>query len=323
MDLRLAIGILSVFGLLVAAYLVAGCSNLMRSITVPIESPAASVTRGLETTASVADSEIKQFRSQDDFKSYIDDGKRLYGDGIFETQNLTPLAQAGKQALSAAPAAKTAKAAAVPPQSELDPITARNYFSLKGGFDANNPDIAQINKTNIYFSPDNQYYPEAYKNGGSDEFPGQTRVINAFPADTIEQSETIPADGDVLLAGNSLIVFLGNSLVAYNSDAVFGRQEMWRDRINEGGEIVGTKLVNGELYVAVKTAIDDVNPCPLKPISAGDEAYLVRCDDIYHPKGAILADSVISMLHISPATGKIEKSLSFVAKASNAAVYFF
>lgn len=322
-DLQLAIGILSVFGLLVAVYLVASCGSMVMSVAVPIESPAVSITRGPEAEIPAEDPKIKQFSSQDDFKSYIDEGKRLYGDGIFETQSLTPLAQAGKQVLSTAAAAKSAKAVPVATETVLDPTVARKYFSLRNSFDPNIADIAQIGKTSIYFSPENQYYTGAYsENENADEFPGQTRVINAFPADTISQSDTIPADGNVLLAGESLVVFLGNSFVAYNSDAAFGRQELWRDRVNDGSEIIGSKFIDGKLYLSVRSVIDDANPCPLKPVSVGDDAYLVTCGDIYHQSDAMLADSVITAFQIDTATGKIEKSLSFVVNGENASVIF-
>jgi inhibitor of cysteine peptidase len=323
MDLRLAIGLLSVFSLLVAIYLVASCGQLLSSIAVSIESPAATVSRGIEEVATTQDPGIIKFESQDDFKSYIDDGKRLYGDGIFETATLTPLAQAGKQALSAAVAAAKGSKAAVTPVLPMDPQIARKYLSLGSNFDPTVPDIAQIGKTNIYFSPDNQYYAGSSGQGvDPGETGGQTFVISAFPAETMVQSETIPADGNVLLTDGSLVVFLGNSLVAYNSEAAFGRQEIWRDRINDGSEIIGAKLVGGKLYLAVKSTIDDANPCPIKPISAGDEAYMVKCSDIYHSWEAMLADSVITAVQISTTTGKVEGGLSFVAEAAETTVVF-
>ncbi len=319
LDLKLALSLLSVFSLIVAMYLVASCGRLVSSIAVSIESPAAAVTRGFETDVSEGSADMIKFLSQDDFKSYMDDGKRLYGDGIFEAEGLAPLAQAGKEVLSAA-AAKTAKAGL---PITMDMETERRYFSLRSGFDGSRPDIAQIGKTNFYFSPENQYYAGAFASANNtSDLLGQTMAVSAFPADRMALIDTIPADGNLLFADSSLVIFLGNSIVAYNSDSVFGRQEMWRDRINEGSEIIGARLVNGKLYLAIKSVIDDSNPCPIKPITAGDQSYLVKCDNIYHPKDAMLADSVVTAVQLSPLTGKIENSLSYIAQEEEATVLF-
>ena len=330
LDLKLALGILSVFSLLVSIYLIASCGNLVSSLAVSIESSAATSTRGAEEYAAVADSSIVNFESQDDFKSYIDDGKRLYGDGLFEAQSQSPLIEAGKLVVSApktvakgAPAAITAATAITAANADLDPKTVRRYFSLAGTIDASIPDIAQIGSDKIYFSPENQYYSGAYASDpNSDALPGQTYAITAFPAESLAQSETIPANGNIILSPDSLVVFLGNALVAYNTGSVFGRQEIWRDRVNDGSQVLSSKLIGGKLYLAIETALDMANPCPIKPITASDEPFLVKCSDIYHPKTAMLANSIITVVEISPATGKVDKASSFVAASDNSAVEF-
>jgi len=327
LDLKVALGILSVFSLLVSIYLIASCGRLVSSLAVSIESSAATSMRGADEYVAVSDSSIVNFESQDDFKSYIDDGKRLYGDGLFEAQSLSPLVEAGKLVVSAPKTAAkgvSAPAGAVTvATSDLDPEIVKRYFSLTGAIDGSIPDIAQIGSDKIYFSPENQYYSGAYASDpDSDSVPGLTYAITAFPADSLAQSETIPSDGDVVLSPDSLVVFLGNALVAYNTDSVFGRQEIWRDRVNDGSRVLSSKLVGGKLYLAIETALDMANPCPVKPVTAGDEPYLVKCSDIYHPKNAMLADSIITVVEISPATGKVEKSSSFVVASSNAAVDF-
>jgi len=324
LDLRLALGILSVFALLVSIYLIASCSRLVSSLAVSIESTAAVSTRGQDATAVISDSNVIKFVSQDDFKSFIDDGKRLYGDGLFEAQSLSPLIEAAKQVVAAPKSPAVAAGAKAQVASvKLDPETMKKYFSLLGAIDPGIPNIAQMGAAKIYFSSENQYYPGAFSaDSNADAFPGQTKVITALPAESLAQSETIPADGNVLLAEDSLMVFLGNSLVAYNSDSVFGRQEIWRARVNDGSKILTSRLMGGNLYLAVETAIDMANPCPIKPLTAGEEVSLVKCSDVYHPKTAMLADSIITVFRMSPATGKVDNSASFVVQSSNAAVEF-
>jgi len=125
-----------------------------------------------------------------------------------------------------------------------------------------------------------------------------------------------------LLNQNVVLVFSGNFLVAYNSQAVFGPQEIWRYRINDNSQIINSKFIGNKFYLAVKSTINDANPCPLKPLSIGDNAYLVKCADIYHSPHPILADSIISLFQITPDSGKIENTLSFVVPASKTALNF-
>jgi len=299
----LAIAILSLFSLATALYLLANHRQEAFFWQITGNVPAISIVNE-ENEVDDAAPRLALFLSQDDFKSYLDAGRRSAGEGLFEAQKKENAAKNEVKAPNNKTTAKDAAAAAIDPQA------ARDYFSL--GLNSFNfaGDIAHLNQGKLYFSPKNQFYWPA--SAIASRPVGQTFVFSG-DGGQFEQTKIIPQDGNFIVADNSLAVFLNNSLAVYDvgQDAV---GELWRGRINDGSQIVGSEFFDGKLYLAVKTAIDFANPCPARPLLIADKAAAVECSSIYHPAAPIAADSIFTVFAINPRTGEVSRDISFAGK---------
>jgi len=312
---RLAAAVLAFFALVVVIYLFANYKKSAMSDLVTGGVPAMNIVDDHGQSAGEgAVPDMTLFASLDDFKNYLDDGRRDYGGGIFEEQKVA--------AESAAPA--NAKPAAVKTAAKkigddkIDGADAAKYLSL-GLPPESAGDIIQLNGENIYFSPENQFYPPS---GIVARPAGETKIFNADDPAALAQVSAIPQDGNFLVINNSLAVFLDNSLAVYDVAGEAVPRELWRARVGDDSRIVAAKPAGGKLYLALRTEIDPANPCPIKPLALREKSYIVDCAAIYHPQSPILVDSVFTILEIGALDGKISQNISFAGNSVNSALLF-
>ncbi len=326
LDLKLAFGVIIFFALATGVYLVANFEALVPSLSLPA-TPAASIV--VSKPAPEKTNGLAPFLSADDFKSYLDDGRRACGDGIFEAQNLSLAGGVGQQTTTPAVPVKTvspgsksgaAKSQKIPADTTLTAADAARYLSLGSAVAAGGADIIETDNSNIYFSAENQYLPPKGSDAGEDEEGGETKIIRAFSQAAPLQISSIPQKGNLLLAASTLVAVSGNSISAFKVDDPYAPVLLWRARINEGSEVVVSKWASGKLYLAMRTKIDAASPCPIKPISQADKPFVIDCDGIWHPQTPVFADSIFTIFKIDPASGGIEKNISFVGDAKGSAV---
>ncbi|MFA6376287.1 MAG: hypothetical protein WCX69_02690, partial [Candidatus Paceibacterota bacterium] len=305
----MAVGFLCLFAILVGIYLIANFKHLMPSGDVIVSGGASSTISGESAGNPKKEIQILTFKSSDDFKGYLDGGKRAYGDGIFEAQNAM-LANLLPQAALADAAKKTAPKTAIKNQkASADEIVAsaeaQKFFSLGRARFRQDADIFNIKSPNLFFSPENQFY-------GSEDGAGETKILDISQPDSIAQSNFIPRDGDFMIVDDYLVTISGNSIFASDISNVNVLQDIWQARISEGTTIIASKAVGKKLYLALKTKIDAANPCPIKPLVFGEKPIIVDCQSIYRPQETILADSIFSVFDVDMASGAVNKNLSFV-----------
>jgi uncharacterized secreted protein with C-terminal beta-propeller domain len=330
-DKKFAIIFLSIFAVLVGIYTLAICRYLCLSTSADVKSPAASVVQLPPEAKEAEKISLRPFASADEFKSYIDDGKRAYGDGVFESENLK--LEIEKQALAAASTAKSAKApikaaAKNVVSDSVTPTDALKYFSLGVRQESGFTDIMQTGADKIFFSPESQSYSPAPADpvtskllAARSENSGETLAIGLQPVESLALAGTIGAGGDLMLAGDTLLIFKNNLLTAFAADGASTSTDLWQARISDGSQITASKVISSKLYLVIETKIDNAYPCPIKPMLMREEPVIVNCKNIYHPESAVWADTIYSVLELDLVSGSISKEISFVGDRENSTVF--
>ncbi|MDD5489903.1 MAG: beta-propeller domain-containing protein [Candidatus Moranbacteria bacterium] len=266
--------------------------------------------------------EIKKFLSEQDFKDYItksrsesgyySGGRGAGGPGLMEMSAKSDNAIGGP--ISAAPARV----------SETNVQVA--------GIDE--PDAVKTDGKEIFFSvPRPEIMPLDDTVGRPDEAQGLmplretggTKTIKAYPPDDLAVDYKINKSGDLLLAGNILIVIPSQRYYwAKDANKIFGfdvsdpknPKELWNIEMKEAVSIAGARLYKGKIYLATKTDIIDENKfCAMEPLIVQGRPFKIKCNEIYHPTAIVPADATYTAMIVNPATGAIEKDISFVGSS--------
>lgn len=335
-NFKLAVGLLAAFSAAVAGYLIyeigATSDQAMFSFTNLVNG----INSGQPLGDKVANETLKgiaKFADEQDFKNFLAEAALKsggsgygYGGGAMSADAIAPTANTSlKEESTGAAAAARDDSAAAARASETNVQVA--------GIDE--PDLVKTDGKNIYYSPENQYYwsrggqivwdENGVGSGKTESVPmapaGETDVIGAFPPDKLAKLSAVPLSGDLLLSGGTLAVFSNNLIYGYSVADPKSPKEIWKIRLEDNNELVDSRLYNGRIYLVSKTRIDTYHPCPIKPLSAGGTAMIIQCGDIYHPEANFAVDSIYNAMIINPATGSVEKTLSFTGSAGSSLVY--
>ena len=269
--------------------------------------------------------EIKKFSSDQDFKEYITKAKNASGSyggrggaggpGWMETQSLKSSDGVG------------APGAAVPVPARVSETNVQ-----VAGIDE--PDAVKTDGKEIFFSvPRPEIMPMDDTVGRSDEsrelWPlwqtGGTKAIKAYPPNDLAVDYKIDKSGDLLLAGKTLIVIPtqryywakdANKIYGFDVSDPKNPKELWDIEMKEAVSIAGARLYKGKIYLATKTDIIDENKfCTMETLVVNGQPWRVKCAEIYHPTAIVPSDATYTAMVINPATGNIEKDISFVGSS--------
>lgn len=321
---RLFTGILLALMIVVCLYIVANCRYLSISSPEAIDSPAASIVNLPAGASPYGTAQVKAFDSEEDFKSYIDDGKRAYGDGVFESEYLANKNEAATTSAGIGtksrlkPVIKSIKDTLSDKISSAD---ATKYFSLGGNRNDGKSDILQTNNKNLYFSSQNQFYVQAGAAAENQINEGWTHIIAIPPTGSTTQPGTIAGNGTLLVLDNFLFMYKNNMVMAYEiTNATTSQTILWQARLSTGSRLVASKTIGSKLYLTIKTDIDPAHPCPTKPLVIQNKSIVINCSDIYHPQDPILVNTIYTVLQIEGRSGEVNKNISFAATSENSAV---
>lgn len=268
--------------------------------------------------------EIKKFSSDQEFKDYVARAKSLSGywggrggaggPGLMEAQT--------GEAMKNLPAADLS----------IGPSRVSETNVQVSGIDE--PDIVKTDGKEIYFSVARpEIMPLDDTVGRSDEskelFPlretGGTKAIKAFPPDDLVVDYKINKSGDLLLAGNILIVIPSqryywtkdaNKIYGFDVTDPKNPKELWNIEMKEAVSIAGARLFKGKIYLATKTDIIDENKfCAMEPLIVKGKPYPVKCSQIYHPAALVPVDATYTAMVINPRSGDVEKDIAFVGSS--------
>ena len=177
------------------------------------------------------------------------------------------------------------------------------------------PDILKTDGKEIYYSLSEGYrhWDYNYKYGG------KTKVISAFPPESLSLKTEIDKNGNLLLYNNILIIFSGNKIYGYDVSNPESPEEKWDIDLNT--TLITARLFNGKIYLVTRNRINYYHPCPIIPLSVKGIPINIECSRIYHPRSSIPVDTTYNAIVFNPNSGKIEKTISFVGSTGYSIVY--
>lgn len=218
-----------------------------------------------------------------------------------------------------------------------DPAVSATNVQVAG---IDEPDIVKTDGEYIYFARTPQYrwgepVPMTMTEGAvsgveskmiAPEFraPDQeTALIDALPAETIAKVGSIGKSGEMLLFGNSLVVFEPSrrNVAAYDVSDRTDPKPTWTVALEDTGEIVQARNRDGVLYLVERSWVSEAQPCPFTSLTAAGRELSVACTDVYRPDAPSSADAVYTVVAIDPLSGDARDRVSFVGSAGESVVY--
>ncbi len=246
--------------------------------------------------------DIKQFTSEKDFKDYLEKS-RSFSDHYW--------GRGGGGGFEEIPVASPA------PVAKQDIIPSRVSETTVQVVGIDEPDIIKTDGEKIYFSKERHWGwrdgclgLEGYKCIPSRE--GETDIINAFPPQDLLKDSKINFGGKLLLSGKTLVIFEDKDIFGYDISDPKNPKEKWNLGLGAKSRIFQSRLYKDKIYLVTREHIDTLRPCPIKPMVYEGGEVVIKCEDIYHPVAPVPVDEVYAAMVISAASGKIEKTVSFV-----------
>ena len=205
------------------------------------------------------------------------------------------------------------------------------------------PDIVKTDGSTIYFSREPDYRildsPVMEKRAADTEASliapgengtvpayvpaGRTDFISAVPADTMSKVASLGRSGEMLLFGDTLVVFdlSRRDIAAFDISDKADPKEKWVLRQTDGTELLAARKHGDTLYLVEKTWVNESSPCPVIPFSVGIEKLSIACVDIYRPAAPVFVDTVFAAVAVDPKTGVATAKTSFVGSSGQSTVY--
>lgn len=282
---------------------------------------------------------MEQFASAEQFQSYMEEADALLGGSYGWGGGMRVLTQdSWNEGGVPAPAPEAGKGEAAG-SSDADRVSGTNVQVL--GIDE--PDIVKTDGQSIFFSSENFYYyprpiimedlvifDEGNGSSGAEaksiavtppEWYADTKVIDALPAENVSVAARINMTGDLLLHGDTLMVFTWDTIYGYDVSDPQNPTSAWELALGNNTAIEGARLYGDRVYLITETWVQRNHPCPIEPVLQGGEAVKVMCTDIYYPVVPFNTDVTYTAMIFNPVTGGIEDSVSFVGSSYSSVLY--
>ena len=288
---------------------------------------------------ATAEKGVKKFASEDEFKKYLQEAQAQaeyfggFGLGIGGEvmREMMPSMEAPQIMEKAAPAAAPERVSETTVQVS--------------GIDE--PDIVKTDGQEIYFASRLTRIVEPMPL--MEEAPGislpkimlpireqgNVNAVKAFPPGELKKDSQIDKFGDLLLSKNTLVIFSesrfypyfypykdqGRSIAGYDVSDAKSPKKKWEIKLDKNTQIAGSRLYKNKIYLVTKNPIAESRPCPIQPLIMEDTPTIIDCKEIYHPTIPIPSDTTFTASIIDPASGKIEKNVSFVGSSASSVLY--
>ena len=253
--------------------------------------------------------DIVSFTSEEDFKAYLQEAQTGYS---MWSQSLGGARAPAFEEVSGMP---TDGKIAIPAPERVSETTVQ-----VAGIDE--PDIVKTDGQNIYFSSEAVYY---WREWGESIPPsrsmGETKIIKAFPPADLDIEGKIDKRGNLLLYGDILIVFSGDTIYGYDISDSKNPKKKWTMDLESKNYVLGARLYQDKVYLITKTTVDYHHPCPIRLLSVNDSPLEIKCADIYHPSIPVPVDVTYNTIVFDPLSGDVQKSVSFIGSSNSSVVY--
>jgi uncharacterized secreted protein with C-terminal beta-propeller domain len=267
--------------------------------------------------------ELRKFSSEQEFRDYIEKAKAasaLTGASAgFETQLM-----------------KNGSALSLSQATDLSSAPSRVSGTNVQVAGIDEPDTVKTDGKEIYFSSDQPNFipmrAEPETAVAPPQVSSETKFIKSFPPENMGLDAKIGKNGDLLLEGKTLVIIPSeNSYWNRNESKIYGYdvsnpknpKEIWNIELNNSTSIAGARLVDGKIYLALKTDLNPSDSCLLRPVVVQNADFSIKCTDIYHPVEFVPSDSTYTAMVIDPISGKIEKNVSVVGSSDLSATVIY
>ncbi|MFH0853705.1 MAG: beta-propeller domain-containing protein [bacterium] len=308
---------LLVMGLLISvvALLLAGVYFISSDIT-----HTRTNTNKTNTNAVVSSTfDLKPFSSAEEFTLYAQAGEDIYQSSQSLGMNTRSLAIESPTFESDEEVSTSGSAA--------DRVSATNVQVL--GIDE--PDILKTDGQTIFISTETTNYyrgitePLIMEDTGEDFISplltSDTKLLNAYPPDELTKTATINEAGELLMSGNTLVVFNYEHVRGYDVTDPTDPEVAWTISFSDNGSMVDARLKQGTIYLVTQTYIDTNAPCPIMPLVIDGQELSMPCTGIYHPTENLPIDVTYTVLAIDLKTGQVTDSTSVVGTSASTVLY--
>jgi len=288
--------------------------------------------------SKVFKSGIKNFSSEQDFKSYLLDnaGSESNFSGGLSGRSMA-WEEAGPSSFNAP------MGLALPSMTGMGgDFSSKSPARVSGtniqvlGIDE--PDILKTDGKEIYYSGNYYYSPQVWSEAPVMNTTGKSvesmpppqriepklQIIKAFPPASLSVINKIDKRGNLILSGNMLVVFAEPWIYGYDVSDPKNPQEKWKIELKESN-IVSTRLYKDKIYLVSRSNINDIHPCPIMPMTVWRDnqssVVSISCERVYHPEANTPVDVTYNALTINPRSGETTASSSFVGSSGKSIVY--
>lgn len=277
--------------------------------------------------------ELERFTSAEEFKSYL----QASGSGSSASAFQAGVArEASPRALDATADARSLSSQSMDASQQPKSGDQPNRFSQTNvqeqGIDE--PDILKTDGEHVFFADKFDRYSReprldqpnedvARPQAQSDVYrppnkeSERLRIIDALPADEMSEVTSTTEAGDLLLAGDDLVVLSDQKLVGVDVSDPTDPEKQWEETLGDDQRIETARLKDGQIQLVTRNRTNRNQPCPvpLQPNSIS-----VRCDDIAHPQFPVNAETTYHVSTVAPDDGNFDHKLSFVG-SDEATIY--
>ncbi len=267
-------------------------------------------------------SAIEKFSSAEDFKSYLEETKTAqsyYSSGL---RSNAIIEQTSSSAFDEGQTIRIAAKVGSAGGTYFERVSETNV-QVEG---IDEPDIVKTDGKKIYFSPERKWtylkrelMMEEKISPSYYEEP-KTNIINAFPPADLSLDGKINNTGNLLLTKDVLVIFSSQNIGGYDVSNPKSPVKKWDIKLNDTS-IVTSRLYNGKIYLVLRNYINEYNPCPIMPLTIGENPLVIECKEIYHPVTPVQTDVTFSAIILNPVSGEVENKISFVGSYSQSIVY--
>ncbi len=282
--------------------------------------------------------EVAKFKTVDEFKDYISQGQLMmssdyYGNmGVVSRDMVSaPSMMAEDFGSNSLESVKTSSGASASAGVSTDRYSETNV--QVAGIDE--PDIIKTDGKNIYYSKQANYYmydkmmaPVDSTMPVSSIYPypqatAETDIIKSWPLNDMSLLAKIDKTGEILVKDNMLVVFSGNEINGYDISNRAKPENKWNIKLDSSAQTVfdQARLYGDNIYLVTHTYVNDIEPCPIRPLSFNDEKLTIACGDIYHPVSPTPANATYVTMKVDVKSGKVSDTTSFVASEGQSIVY--
>lgn len=152
------------------------------------------------------------------------------------------------------------------------------------------------------------------------EVKGGILAIQSYPPVSMKKLTTLSSSGDMLLSGNRLIVFDESNwekrgITGYDVTNASSPKKVWSIPYQSNSQKLSARLYKGRIYLVTSLSAGGDYPCPIQPFDKSVKNGTIACTSIYHPVTPVSNDTLYTVSKIDPATGAIEKNVTFVGSS--------